>query len=128
MRYLIQTKYDVMQLMNLSSKVNLTFDTAHCVVAGDDCVDMIKTFADRIKYVHLKDYIGKLPAGDEYLPANFAEPGQSKGAIDFAAVLNELENIGYNGWITVELDGSAAKRPPLESAKMSREFLRNLGY
>jgi len=128
MGYLIQTKEDIARLFEASSKVHLAFDTAHCAVAGDDCIDVIRNFGKRIKYVHLKDFAGKLPADNDWNSADFAELGQGTGSINFAAILGELKTVNYNGWLTVELDSVAARRSPAESAKISRDYLRQMGY
>jgi len=44
----------------------------------------------------------------------------------FPVVLKGLEEIGYQGWISVELD--TAPRDPARSAQINREYLRGLGY
>jgi inosose dehydratase len=49
-----------------------------------------------------------------------------KGGVDFPAIKAELDRIGWNGWWTVELD-SSPDRPPVESARISREYLRRMG-
>lgn len=38
------------------TKINLCPDTAHLAAGGSDNSILIKTYADRIKYIHLKDY------------------------------------------------------------------------
>ena len=126
MKTLIETADDCARLIELSPESLLTFDSAHCAVAGDDCAHMLRRFSRYIDYVHLKDYNAPLPAGSDWDSADFAELGRGTGAIDFAAILQELGAIGYEGWLTVELDGKAAKRPPYQSAQISREYLRQL--
>jgi sugar phosphate isomerase/epimerase len=49
----------------------------------------------------------------------FAELGQ--GSVDFQALFAVLNEAGYDGWASVELD--VAYRPRQESAKISRDFL-----
>jgi len=57
---------------------------------------------------------------------HFVELGQGELGIDFPSFLTKLEQIGYDGWVTVELDSTT--RTPLESAKISRQYLHELGY
>jgi len=42
------------------------------------------------------------------------------------AVLKALEEIGYDGWVSVEPD--RASMDMAEAAKYNREYLRRLGY
>ena len=54
----------------------------------------------------------------------FAELG--KGTLDFSSLFQVLKTAGFDGWASVELD--VAYRPRLESARISREYLRlNMG-
>jgi inosose dehydratase len=44
------------------------------------------------------------------------------GGVDFPALKAHLDKIGWQGWLTVELDSSPT-RPPKESARISREYI-----
>lgn len=88
-------------------------DTAHLEAGGGDSAELISTYGDRIKYVHLKDYAN----GD------FLSLGQ--GSLDFSRIMGSLESIGYDGWITVELDAYAGD--PGEAARISKKFLEGVG-
>jgi inosose dehydratase len=90
-------------------------DTAHLALGGSDNAELIRSYADRIKYVHLKDYTSD--------PVGFVPLGE--GVLDIAAVMRALEDIRYDGWVIVEADGFAGE--PLDAAKTSRRFLANLG-
>lgn len=83
-------------------------DTAHLEAGGGDSADLIRTYADRLRYVHLKD----LGDGD-FLPLG-------RGGLDFRGILGALEEAGYDGWIAVELD---AYDDPEEGARISKKFL-----
>lgn len=83
-------------------------DTAHLQAGGGDSADLIRTYGDRIRYMHLKDY------GDgDFLPLG-------RGELDFGGILGALEEVGYDGWIAVELD---AYDDPKEGARISKQFL-----
>lgn len=84
-------------------------DTAHLEAGGGDSADLISTYEDRIKYVHLKDY-----ANGDFLPLG-------QGRLDFGRIMGALDGIGYDGWITVELDAYAGD--PGEAARISKKFL-----
>ena len=55
----------------------------------------------------------------------FCELGQ--GDVDFKAILKELKNRNYEGWIVVEQDVLPGMGSPKESAKRNREYLRSIG-
>jgi inosose dehydratase len=96
------------------SRIGFCPDTAHLVAAGGDAATLIRDFGDRIAYVHLKDFRAEpfafLPLGD--------------GEIDLAAVIAALGAIGFDGWLTVELDEYAGA--PADAACRSREYLEGL--
>jgi inosose dehydratase len=95
------------------SSINFVPDTAHLAAAGADNAELIRTYGDRIKYVHLKDFrpepFGFLPLGE--------------GVLDFGAIAAALREVGFDGWITVELDEHA---DPAEGARISKRFLEQL--
>jgi inosose dehydratase len=85
-------------------------DTAHLAAGGGDPAKLIVEHADRIQYVHLKDWrrdpFAFLPLG--------------KGELDMNGVLDALITIKYAGWIAVELD---AYDDPKEGAVISMRYL-----
>ena len=91
------------------TSINFCPDTAHLEAGGNDNVALIRTYADRIKYVHLKDY-----DNGAFLPLG-------KGKQDLRGILQALRDIKYAGWITTELDAYAGH--PKEAAQISRAFL-----
>lgn len=92
--------------------INFCPDTAHLEAGGGDSARLISTYGERIKYVHLKDYA----------EGNFLPLGQ--GDLDFGRIMEALDGIGYDAWITVELD--AYEGEPGEAAGMSRRLLDEL--
>jgi inosose dehydratase len=89
--------------------INFCPDTAHLYAAGGDPAELIQTYADRIRLVHLKDF----KAG-QFLPLG-------QGEMDMDGILAALRAIGYDGWIGVELDGYAGS--PSEGARISKAFV-----
>lgn len=80
-----------------NSSIKLCPDTAHLSAGGADVNELIRTYADRIPYVHLKDYVAE--------PFGFVPLGL--GTMDVRGILQTLSEINYRGWITVEADGYA---------------------
>jgi sugar phosphate isomerase/epimerase len=83
--------------------------------AGFDPIELIGTFAGRVPLVHLKDRT----ATD---PPTFAEVGH--GTLDIPGIIAAAEHAGAQ-WFIVEQDIS--QRQPIESVRMSVEYLKTLG-
>lgn len=75
-------------------RLALNFDIGHFYCVGVDPAEAARRLAPHIRHVHLEDIA---PSREH----QHLVPG--RGAIDFAAVLGALRDIGYDGWITVEL-------------------------
>ncbi len=101
------------------SLIYLCPDTAHLVRAGADPVDVFRRHADRIAYVHFKD----VRVGDNG-EGQFVFPELGRGNVDFPAVLDVLRKIGYQGWITVDIDKGPV--PPKESAEICKRYIEDV--
>jgi inosose dehydratase len=132
----VETEAEIDQLMKRTDPtlLGLCLDTGHIKYAGGDPVAVLKRYTSRIWHVHFKDcddavasharavQLGYLAAVRNQL---FCELG--RGAVDFAKVVETLQQIGYDGWIVVEQDVFPGYGAPEESARRSRDFLRGLG-
>lgn len=118
--------------------IGIVFDTGHYSYgageAGPSVIEAMDRWADRIWYVHFKDYspeIARLARSEgwDYVQAIrggvFSELGQ--GGVDFPAVVRWLEDRGYDGWAVVEQDVLPGMGTPKESARRNREYLASLG-
>ncbi len=115
--------------------IGLVFDTGHFLYGsgGSDpqtVLNGLKQLRERVWYVHFKDMNADVAAqarqgGLSYQQAVgagvFCELG--RGAVPFPAVLAELEQTNYQGWITVEQDVLPGMGEPLESARANRAYL-----
>jgi inosose dehydratase len=109
-------------------------DTGHLAWGGVDVVQFCREYATAIKSMHIKDIDPQVLAeGREKnwdyrsftTQGIFTELGT--GFVDFPAVFNSLENVGFQGWLIVETD--VTQRPSaLISAQISRDYLATLGY
>lgn len=91
------------------SLISLAPDTGHMIRGEINPVEAIHKYAERIKYIHLKDIRDN----------EFYELG--RGGIDFTNIIRALLDIEYTGWAVVELDDTTST--PLESAVMSRKYI-----
>ncbi len=118
------------------------FDTCWVHYAGTNPAEYIKKYSGKIEVIHLKDFVcEKLGGGPVY--ALIDENGEEQkttgskedngfklmpvgsGIQDFPAILSAAEQAGVE-IVIVEQDTSV-DRPPMEAAKMSREYLKSLG-
>lgn len=98
--------------------IKAEIDTYWVKTGGEDPVAYIKKYAGRIPMLHIKD---RTPApGDQKCP--FAEVGQ--GILDWDGIFAAAEKAGVE-WYLVEQDNWI--RPPMESAKMSIDYLKSRG-
>lgn len=103
-------------------------DTGHITMAGIDPLELTRALGHRIIEFHLKDTLPEHRGGAKQRPERndpmkdpiFFELG--KGGVNFPAIKAHLDRIGWQGWLTVELDSSPF-RPPKESARISREYI-----
>lgn len=134
-------KYDGEYLLDLiknnTSRLGFELDVHWIQRAGENPVEMIKQYKNRISLLHLKDYrIGKLDLTEEDKDGKgdffdkfvnlieFAEVGE--GNIDMKSVIEAGLESGVQ-YFLVEQDDTYG-RDPFECLKTSAENLRKLGY
>jgi len=110
--------------------VYLTFDSGHFTFSGEDPVEALKLFIDRVGHVHLKDvrpdvlkkvHEEKMSFLDAVRAGAFTVPGD--GCIDFPSIFKILEDHDYEGWMVVEAEQDPAKANPLEYAIKARAYI-----
>lgn len=100
-----------------SNGVRVNYDPANFVmVTGDDPVKGVYTLKDYIVHTHAKDGIMKKQVNPEVIYHYFAEGGiedmrledyfietpLGQGKVDFNNYIKALEDIGFNGYLTIE--------------------------
>jgi len=103
------------QYLEFASKIQspylgLNFDIGHSYCVNDDPAATIKRLGKLIRHVHLED-IAATRVHHHLIPG--------EGVIDFAAALTALKDIGYDGWVTIEL--YTCHENPDHAAKLARE-------
>jgi inosose dehydratase len=138
----IETPAEVDTLLSLTDPglLGLCLDTGHYRFGGGDPLECLRLHHDRIWHVHFKDCHPEVAErsrreGWDYFASVrhgiFCELG--KGMIDFSAIINELDLLGYGnskdrpGWIVVEQDVLPGMGSPRESARSNRQFLAHIG-
>lgn len=128
----VQTKEEVDRMMANTDPeyVSLLFDTGHFTYCGENPLEIVKQYANRIKHVHLKDIRPEvvekvkkenLSFLDGVRMGTFTIPGD--GCIDFDPIFKVLEESGYEGYMVVEAEQDPAKANPLEYALRARKFI-----
>jgi sugar phosphate isomerase/epimerase len=74
--------------------VRMNCDCGHLFCVGEDPAQVIRTMSDHIVHVHVED-IGKNRVHQHLTPG--------KGVIDFPSIFSALDDVRYQGWVTVEL-------------------------
>jgi sugar phosphate isomerase/epimerase len=93
---LIETADQFLELMQHidSPAVGLNFDIGHFYCVGEEPAPTVRRLAPYIRHFHLED-IAASRVHHHLIPG--------EGAIDFASTFQAIHDIGYQGWITVEL-------------------------
>jgi len=93
-----------------SPYLGLNFDIGHSYCVKDEPAATIRRLGRLIRHVHLED-IAPTRVHHHLIPG--------EGAIDFAATLTALQEVGYDGWVTIEL--YTCHEQPDEAATVARE-------
>ncbi len=92
-------------------------DTGHIIRGGQDILDTLGTYSDRIRYLHLKD-----------VDAAGAWQMLGAGSCDVAAVIALVEDApNFNGWLVVEEESERAGRDPAGAVTANRKTLAGFG-
>ncbi len=117
--------------------VGICLDTGHYAYSFGDPRDAVRQYGRRIRYVHLKDVDSRVRERVVRDGLDFYAAVRSgvftplgRGCADIAGVVSDLLSMGYEGWLVTEQDllmPVDEGRAPIDNARQSREFLRNLG-
>ncbi len=111
------------------------FDPSHLLWQGVDPVEFLRAFPDRIYHVHIKDAIvtlggrsgilsSHLPFGDPRRGWDFRSPG--RGSVNFEEIIRTLNQIGYDGPLSVEWEDSGMDRAA--GAREACEFVQRIDF
>lgn len=97
----------------VSSQIGMCADVAHIYAGGGDPAAVIAKYADRLSYLHMKDF--------DATAGNFVPLGA--GDLDLTAVCQAVVDAGYDDWVTVECDGYPGDDDAAAAASL--EYLRS---
>ena len=122
--------------LNNHPAFGFNYDPSHMGYQGVDYVDFIYQFSDRIFHVHMKDvywsdtpkqigvFGGHSTFGDSRRFWNFRSMG--RGRICFEEIIRALNDIGYQGPLSVEWEDSAMDRE--HGARESCQFVKQVDF
>jgi len=113
---LVENTDEVLELIDDVSRPSLgvNLDVGHVAVSGEDPAEAVRRTAGRITGVHLEDIDGGVGGKHYHLV-----PGD--GDIDFRSVFDALDDVGYDGYATLELYTYPDR--PDEAARRAHETL-----
>ena len=112
----VETAEEVAFLLAGTQALRLCLDASHIALVDEDPRETFHRFWDRLGYIHLKDWArGK-----------FVELGRGTIGLDFPALLRDLDDRGFAGWVVIE--NSRSDVSPAQSARINADYLADLGY
>lgn len=118
-----------------STGVAVNLDPANlAMVTRDDPVQAVYTLQKYIVHTHAKDGVNLVPVDPEIIYAEirhdqwktvkvFREVPLGQGAVDFPKYLKALEEIGYEGFLTIERE---CGENPVADIKLAADYLRKI--
>ena len=124
-----------------ADRLQTEIDTCWVGVAGEDPASYVLKYSGRAPVVHLKDYYmqGKEKPKKLYELIGIEDDGESAseeafgfrsvgyGVQNMPAILDASVKAGAE-WVVVEQDRPAPGDTPINSVKLSREYLKTLGW
>jgi sugar phosphate isomerase/epimerase len=106
-----QFKKFITKVIN-SKHIRLNFDIGHFYCVNEDPATLVYELSDYIEHFHLAD-IANTRMHNHLIPG--------KGSIDFRRVFDAMDDIGYHGFVTVEL--YPYQDNPVQAAKEAYSYL-----
>jgi inosose dehydratase len=123
---------DEIERLVADTDLDLTLDTGHLAYARMDPSVVIKRYAHRLAHVHFKDIRPDVLARVDSEQLTFWEAIRAgifcpvgDGLVDIGEVLDVLDEIGYDGFATIEQDRVPGSGAPLDDLLKSVAVIEN---
>lgn len=103
---------------NTPKTIGLCLDTAWCLDAGENPVEWVQTFGDRLYGLHIKDFIFHRDRSREDVVVG-------TGNLDLAQLSDACEKVGFAGYAVLEYEGDV--KNPTPALKQCVEKVRAAG-
>ncbi len=129
----VQSKEDILRLLEGTKTLGLLFDSGHLAYAGEEPLTVFHEIRSRITHVHCKavrpSVLSEKVANDTsffsaVIDGVFTVPGDEEDSIDFKEIVQTLKNTNYHGWIVMEAEQDPTKAHPYTYAQLGFETLR----
>jgi protein FrlC len=110
---LLESADDGIEMMRAVDRPNvkLMFDTIHAMYRNEVPTDYVYQMGKDLRYVHISD-VDRLP------------PGQGRG--DFIGLVQALNDIGYDGFLSMEIGFNSRNAQPDKVAREAFEYIKPL--
>jgi protein FrlC len=110
---LVESCDDAIEMMEqvAAKNVGLMFDTQHAYYRNEVPTDYVYRMGKNLRHIHLSEF-GRLP------------PGAGRG--DFVGLVSALREIGYEGYLTMEIGFNRRDVEPDLVARQAYEYLKPL--
>ena len=130
----VEAPWEIERALSLTD-LGLVVDPGHLLIGGAHPIEILRSWGDRVAYVHAKDVrldvmreavADRADALEAWRRGIFCELGA--GDVDLEAFFGELLRTGYSGWVVVEQDRIPREDEPLsesvEAQIRNRRWLR----
>lgn len=94
--------------------VSICLDVGHLAYGDDNALNFVARHGDRIREVHLHDFVNESVGGRTYTRDHLA---LAQGQMDTAAFLYKLKEIGFDGPVILEVNSKTDLEESLEQVK-----------
>lgn len=110
---LIDSCDDVIALMDAVNRPNVgaMFDTYHTLYRNEVPSDYVYRLGKRLRHIHLAD-------------VNREPPGS--GVVDYVSLIQSLRDVGYEGYLTMEIGFNRRNVEPDDMARRAYAYLRSI--
>jgi inosose dehydratase len=131
-----ETPDEIDTLLSLTDPdlLGLVLDMGHYKFGGGDPLNALRQYKTRIRHLHFKDCSRETAEKSRQMELDYFQSVREgvfcelgKGSVDFKAIVKELQDQKYDGWIVVEQDVLPGMGNPKACAKRNREYIKTLG-
>lgn len=131
----VETPEEIHKLVEMTDPelVHLLYDTGHAYYGGSDPLELLKTYYDRIRYIHLKDVrqdvlnwtrLYRVKFSHAVKKGIFTVPGD--GCIDFIPIFQKLIERQYEGWLVIEAEQNPLTANPFAYAFKGKQYIEEV--
>ena len=133
----VEASWEIEKVLEISD-VGLCLETGHIFVCGGDPLEVLRSAPERVNHVHFKDAsrskMDQLIADHEPTPSIWSREvfcALGHGDVNLDDVLNELDQLNFEGWLVVEQDilpqTSARFAQATAEQRANRQYLLSRG-